>query len=86
MTGAAPDPLDRQREILIRSLNDLPTQPNWAWEVLNTWDDLVEVARAARYAIPVLEWVEAHADDPHVRDEATGLLVKLDVLNKIGTT
>lgn len=42
------DPFDRNREVLIRALNDLPTQPNCAWSVLNAWDDLVAVARAAR--------------------------------------
>ena len=42
------DPLDRRREMLVGALNDSRPSPDWAWDVLNTWDDLVEVARAAR--------------------------------------
>lgn len=45
---ASGDTLAREREVLVGALNDARPSPNWAWGVLNTWDALVEIAKAAR--------------------------------------
>ena len=76
MSGPNLDHIEAQRAALVLALNDARPSPDWAWQVLNSWDALVEIARAAHKAVGY--WNE---EDEHSLDSA--MLAVDDALSRL---